>query len=239
MSDSFLKLLKPQNVFLTKKRIGPQEDGGYVMVDYVLENCDALFTYGVGGDVRFENDFCEQYNKPAYLFDHTPSAGSEEPWVKGLLNFTPEGLGFDEKCKQITEHCAERNISSGILLKIDIEGYELDYFTDNRVPSIGSSVMGLIIEVHWIQDETNREKFIKMLNTLDENFILFHIHGNVWGGEWDYNSLTIPRVLELSFVNRNLVTKYEPDNQDYPIEGLDFTNRGGSTDCDLSFLKTV
>ena len=58
MTNEFIKLLKPQNVFLTKKRMGANEDGGYVMLDYVLENCSALFTYGVGGDTRYELEIC-------------------------------------------------------------------------------------------------------------------------------------------------------------------------------------
>jgi len=29
--EKFIELLKPQNIFLEKKRLGPSEDGGYVV----------------------------------------------------------------------------------------------------------------------------------------------------------------------------------------------------------------
>ena len=56
-NQNFLSLLKPQNVFQNKLRLGPQEDGGYVSSEFVLDNCSALFTYGVGHDTRYEEDF--------------------------------------------------------------------------------------------------------------------------------------------------------------------------------------
>lgn len=39
------------------KRLGPDEDGGYVMSEKVLDECVALFTYGVGNEIRYELNF--------------------------------------------------------------------------------------------------------------------------------------------------------------------------------------
>lgn len=254
MENNFLKLLKPQNVFLSKSRIGPQEDGGYIMADLVMEKCGASFSYGVGGDIRFEADFTRRYGKPAYLFDNSMRTveahrieeqqlewkKQEEYFQSQNCFFFPHGLGTEGDNKTFNEDYSNLGKNVPVLLKIDIEGYELDYFTDNSVPPLDSSVLGLIMEVHWIQDERNREKLVKMLNTLNEMFILFHVHGNIWGGEWEYENMIIPQVLELSFINRNLVEKYEPDTQDYPIENLDFSNRGfGQQDCNMSFLNSI
>jgi hypothetical protein len=148
-------------------------------------------------------------------------------------------LGFGENLNDFSNEYKELGIKGPVLLKIDIEGYELDYFTDPRVPSIASTVMGIILEVHSIDRDVNREKFIKIMNILNENFILIHTHGNVWAEDWVYDSMKIPQVLELSFINKKYLDRYEPDNQDYPIVGLDFSNRPEFADCDMSFLKSV
>ena len=71
MNNEFIKLLKPQNIFKNKKRLGPNEDGGYVLPEFIFEESTALFTYGVGYDTRFEEAYSATYNKPSYLFDHT------------------------------------------------------------------------------------------------------------------------------------------------------------------------
>ena len=78
---------------------------------------------------------------------------------------------------------------------------------------------------------------IKTYYTTNKHFILTHTHGNNWGGEFDYEGYKVPRVAEFSFVNKRYVTESTPDNQDYPIEGIDYPNNSSIDDCDLSFLK--
>jgi hypothetical protein len=236
MESNFLHLLKPQNVFQTKKRIGPPEDGGYVMTEFVMENCAALFTYGVGYDTRYEEQFSRDYNKPVYLFDHTING---EPWQRDNLTYRPEGLGYAENCKEWFDHYNELGINGDILLKIDIEGYEYEYFSKTDMEKINSNVMGMILEVHWIDNGDNRNNFISIMNKMSEHFVLSHIHGNVWGDVWDFEGHSIPKVFELSFVNKKVITQYEPDNQSYPIEGLDISNNPSKEDCKLDFLNAI
>jgi hypothetical protein len=235
-NQNFLSLLKPQNVFQNKLRLGPQEDGGYVSSEFVLDNCSALFTYGVGHDTRYEEDFVKKYNKPVYLFDHTLGHAS---WERDLMKFTPEGLGTTENCAHVYEHCQRFNITEPILLKVDVEGYEYEYFDIADIQKISDLAMGLLLEVHWIDGTTQREGFINIMNKLSPYFVLNHVHSNVWGGQWEYEGLTVPKVLELSFVNKKYVQNSEPDTQDYPIQGLDFSNNPNVEDFKLEFLKHV
>lgn len=254
MKNNLIDLLRPQNVFMTKKRLGaPHEDGGYVMAEYVYENCVALFTYGVGNDYRFEEDFSVKYKKPSYLFDHTPSSAGlalnvpddEKPrYVNELkrigelgCTFFPQGLGFQEKCKDFQDNYQELNITGPVLLKIDVEGYEYEYFSRTDITTLESKVMGIILEVHWVCEEQNRLKLIDILNELEKYFILFHIHGNNWGGLKTLEGRKAPETLELSFINKRYVEKSEPDVQDYPIIGLDVANRPSHKDYQLTFLK--
>jgi hypothetical protein len=251
MTNEFIELLKPQNVFLTKKRLGPNEDGGYTMPEFVFENCSALFTYGVGAENRFELEFVKEYNKPAYLFDHTvyaPSPGYEEHQKNALINaiewykqngctFTPTGLGFDENCNDFYQDYLKFGVTGHVFLKIDIEAGEYDYFSRTDMSNFENTVMGLSLEVHWINRLPYHEKLIEILKKIEKYFILCHIHGNNWGETWKFEEFDVPITLELSFINKKFVEKYEPDEQDYPIEGLDVANRPGTPDHKLTFLK--
>jgi hypothetical protein len=236
METNILPLLKPQNIFLNKKRLGPNEDGGYVMPELVLEKCSALFTYGVGNDTRYEEEFERLYNKSVYLFDHT--LGNSK-WERNNLKFYPEGLGKQDKCQEWYEHYQMLDIKGDIFLKIDIEGAEFDYFLQTDINELNNKVIGLSLELHWIDDSNNRSKAIKILELLKEGFVLCHIHGNNWGELWEYKGFQIPKVLELSFINKKYIEKYEPDNQDYPIKGLDISNHPHKEDYKLDFLKLV
>lgn len=236
MNTNFMALLKPQNVFQEKIRLGPPEDGGYVIPESVLQKCSALMTYGVGNETRYEEEFFKLYKKPTYLFDHT--TGHSE-WERDGLKFKPQGLGYQENCKEWYENYQELGIEGDVFLKIDIEGYEYEYFNLTDVSKMKDHVIGMILEIHWIDNGENRKNAVKILEKLKENFLLCHIHGNSWGDLWDFEGYSIPKVLELSFINRKYVDQHEPDNQDYPIEGLDISNCPHREDYKLDFLKSV
>ncbi len=249
MTDNIIELLRPQNIFKSKKRIGPSEDGGYVVAEYICENCSALFSYGVGNDTRFEEDFSVQYGKPSYMFDHTSEGlalrvNEDEmerytnvlAYLKGIqCYFFPEGLGHKENCKDFIQHYNERDINGYVLLKIDVEGDEYPYFQNTDMLKLSNIVMGIILEIHWI--DRFKDQVIKILNEINKYFILYHIHGNNWSDIKKVDNHEMPETFELSFINKRFIDKYEPDYQDYPIADLDIPNNKGKPDYKLTFLK--
>ena len=52
-----LDLLTPKYVGHEKLRLGPKEDGGYVVPEVVLEKSCALFSYGISWDDRCEHHY--------------------------------------------------------------------------------------------------------------------------------------------------------------------------------------
>lgn len=232
---NLISLLQPQNIHQPKKRVGPLEDGGYVMPVSVLEKCTALFTYGVGGETRYEQEFSETYQKPVFMFDHTvgvPHLSTIDPNVK----FVSEGLGFQERCKDFLVHYRELGITGDVFLKIDIEGGEFDYFLSADLDEIAKVTTGINLEIHWIDNGENREKLILILQRLQKDYVLCHIHANNWATVFPLEGKMIPIVMELSFINKRLVTEFEPDCATYPIKGLDWPNRANSPDLEMTFL---
>lgn len=236
-SPDLISCLKPEDTFLTKIRLGPNEDGGYVVPEIILEKCNYLFTYGVGSDIRYEEDFVEKYGKPAFLFDHTINHINTDHLRQGL-KFFPQGLGVNkDNCRDWYENYKELDCTGDILLKIDIEGREYEYFKNTDILQLKENVAGLLLEVHWIDNEQNLKDTIDILNKIKENFILCHIHGNNWGELWDYKGYQLPKVLELTFINKKLVTFTKPNTQSYPIHNLDLPNNPNKEDYKLDFLQ--
>jgi hypothetical protein len=233
MNSNLISLLTPYDVFSPKIRLGPNCDGGYVISEVALEECDFLFTYGVADDIRFEEAFSTTYNKPSYLFDHTIN---KSPWEKGLLKYIPEGLGFEYSCKDFLEHYDEFQLKGNALLKIDIEGNEYSYFENTNLSQISKITTGLLLEIHWIDNYNTLSRFINLINNLNEYFILNHIHGNNYGSVWNYESYTLPNVLELSFVNRRYISKFEKSKDSYPTPELDYPNDVSRSDIELNFI---
>lgn len=233
-----IKLFKPYSIKNNKIRLGPEEDGGYVTSKIALDESSCLFTYGVGHDIRYEEAYRDMYQKPVYLFDHT--IGRETGWDIGkLLNFYNEGLGYKENCEDFINHYNTLNIVGKVLLKVDIEGDEYDYFEKVDEKRLSEITTGILLEVHWLYDVNYQKRIENILNKLYQYFTLTHIHGNSWGNTFKYDELDIPETLELSLVNNSFIQHKEVDNQEYPVLGLDVSNRPNYPDISLNFLNKI
>jgi hypothetical protein len=233
MVHDILELIRPYDIESKKTRLGPQHDGGYVVCEELITYSSGLFTYGVADDIEFEKHYCEKYKKPAYLFDHTIN---KEPWEDNFMKYTPEGLGFEDRCDDFINHYKTYHpLAKDVLLKIDIEGGEYDYFENTNLEIISNITTGLLLEVHWINNPTITSRFINMMNTLNKYYALVHTHGNNYGSLWEYNGRNIPNVFEFTFVNRKYNLEIHKTNNIYPIPGLDFPNNTANIDLELDF----
>jgi hypothetical protein len=233
-NKQLIDLMRPYDIGSEKVRLGSNQDGGYVINDIALSSASALFTYGVGGDTSYEVAFNERYGKPVYLFDHTIGA---ENWDKGDLHFVNEGLGIGvENCGDFVDHYDKLGLTEKVLFKLDIEGAEWDYFLNADIGKIADRSTGIILEIHWFQDALRMEQLPIVMEKILSRFVLTHVHGNNWGGEHGGNEI-FPRVMELSFVNKTLVTTSVLDTTTYPTI-YDRPNRGDVEDCPLNYLKS-
>lgn len=246
-----LNLIKPYDIKQPKVRLGPKTpgphnhgDGGYVTNEIVITESVALFTYGVAGDIRYEEEYAKKYNKPAYLYDFTVDQPAEP--APGL-KFKKEGIGINKpQCKDFLFHYNENKIKGDVLLKIDVEGAEYDYFINADIRAIADVTTGIILEVHALEQQNYRDQLVEVLTKLKPYYFLTHTHGNNWGGTFDlierineskFTGYVVPRVMEFAFTNKRYADVAIPDNTKYPIDGLDLPNNANIPDNNLDFLN--
>jgi hypothetical protein len=94
-----LDFLRPLPIS-NKVRLGRNRDGGYVVYNRLIPETDVLFTYGVGWEISFEEEFNKVTGKKVLMFDPTMVGTYLLEWkaIRKYL-FT---LRFSQIYKQIT-----------------------------------------------------------------------------------------------------------------------------------------
>lgn len=232
---SLLKLLKPVCIDSEKIRLGQNQDGGYVINKVAIEKSNILYTYGVGGDTGYEVAYRNMTGNPVFLFDPTV----DMPNPPEGMTFYKKGLGGNYADLFSTHSfMTHPNDMENVLLKIDTEGAEYEYFMNEDIECL-KYCTGIILEVHHLNEPIRQLIFKRILKDLEEYFYLTHIHGNNWGGEFGLEGFSVPNVMELSFVNKQIAEASTVCSDIYPCPGLDFPNRADQPDCSLLFLKHI
>jgi hypothetical protein len=180
-----LETILPRKIKSPLFRLGNPHDGGYVVDVEALHRVDSLYTYGVGGNTTFELDFYEKTKKPVYMFDHTVN----DPKIENL-NFRKEGLAAF--CNKNFNNFISCNLHHHVLLKIDVEGAEVDWIKAMDFSKIAVDTM--IIEFHNLLSD------LPLIEKIKEHYNIIWIHPNNSGGM----TAGFPNVLEVTFVAKKL-----------------------------------
>lgn len=218
-----------------KIRVGAPYDGGYVLPKQALEESDCLFSYGINDDITFDEHYIQLTNKKVYAYDHTiEEITTQYPelftWYKKGLSGTAQ-----EETDNFLNHYKELGISGRVLLKVDVEVCEYEWLEHTDIQELANITTCIILEVHWIHDESVREKFISCIEALNKYFYLCHIHGNNYVSTFNYEDNDIPMVLELTFVPKSLVPEAIITTETFPTD-LDSPNNSNTPDIILNFI---
>lgn len=259
-----IEQLKLYDSKLQKVRLGNPYDGGYIVALQALCRSSCLFSYGVNHDISFEIDYIEATNKKAFCFDHTTSFEVPIQFENKII-LMREGLSAfkEEKTDNFLNHYTKyaenfwdnfsNEFSEKVLLKMDVEGCEYDFFKNVDMQALANVTTGMMIEFHWIYDERNRNSFFECLSKINQHFYLCHLHGNNNAEMIKYferipaatlnesyiEQFLIPGDLELTFINKELLKEAKQDSKKYPCSFLDRRNHVGKEECDLSFLRRI
>lgn len=232
ISIEFMRRIQPLHLY-DEIRLGSKFDGGYLVPTRALDTSDVLLSLGYGNDSNFENHFLKLSKRNrVHLFESSISFSSlarrliaslyaiiirDHDSVKNHLKnlFLYLRLLSSRKIAYYKRRVVEKPICSidiGIqevislahdsaktVLKIDIEGYE--YELVNALSR--NSFSCLIIEFHEIF--SRKVDFVKAIDVLSLNYVISHVHINNFGDIIDGT----PNVIEVTLVNKNLVTDEE------------------------------
>lgn len=187
-------------------RIGQLGDGGYLIVDnYPRIDNGMLYSFGVGGDISFEYEMAER-GWQIYMYDHTVES---LPQNHRAFHYQKRGLiGQHDDARPELSTLPELLCENGhmqekdMLLKIDIEGYEVDVFR-NMPEEIQSNFAQIVMELHGLSNIANWDTLIESLTKIERTHKLVHLHANNWGPILYFGDGMLTDAIELTFVRTN------------------------------------
>lgn len=205
-----LQLLKSENGKTV--RYGPRNDGGYVTPDLKFNK---IITVGVGWCIAYEKDYIEK-NPDTHIKFYDPTVNNLPSLIPNS-QFFKLGVGLHPHPAYISMNNVVRRskIREGdvTLLKIDCEGGEWDcgfeYADLTRVDAI-------ILEIHGIGDEHMASAQLKVLEKLYDEYRCINIHPNNYGRVALCGGLEVPRVLELTFIRKDIEQTETNTPENYP-----------------------
>jgi hypothetical protein len=184
-------------------RIGGEGDGGYLVPDD-LDGLVACFSPGVGAVASFEAALAVR-GIPCYLADAFVTG---PPISDALIHFSKKLLGVVNDDSTITldawvKTCAPPD--GDLILQMDIEGTEWHVFL-NVSDEVLKRFRIIIVELHSLNKLVDKVGFNLMFAVLDRLLRQFHVvhsHPNNVAPALNVRGLTIPRLLEVTFLRRD------------------------------------
>ena len=193
-------------------RLGKSNDGGYVVLRSSLSQYSNLISFGIAGDVSFEKQFQNLSGCKISCFD--PSIDKLPEPLESTTFFK---LGIDSKNSgeyiSLTKAVELSNIPpmSKLFLKMDIEGYEWNIFSDKESFDTLINFDQIIVELHmkyllgkskyFMPIELVKRLFI--LKRLRKFFYIYNTNANNVCGYMYFRNFIFPEVIEISFVNKH------------------------------------
>ena len=139
------------------------------------------------------------------------------------INFTKKNISaIESETTTNLKEILRDNANKNILLKMDIEGCENEWFKSLESHLL-NNIAQIAIEIHWINNDNFDWSIFDIIN---ENFYLIHIHGNNFSKLTTIENVEIPSVIECTYLNKRFFTNTPPLNtQDFPT-ALDCSNVG-------------
>lgn len=215
-----------------KLRIGSNNDGGYIICDIPNINYDLLLGCGIEQNLDFENEFLSKYSTldNCFVFDGTiniiPECNSKIKWIKKNIS--------SKNSENTTNLHDYINKYNNIFVKMDIEGYEIEWLETLSLEQM-NNISQLVIEFHY--PYSVRESSI--FNKLNKTHILLHLHANNYTGVKEYNNIILPEVFECTYLNKKYINNTLELNNSHLPSLLDMPNNKESKDINLNYKPFV
>ena len=210
-----------------KKRVGKNNDGGYV-IDIIPDiKYNLIIGCGISNDISFEENFINIYkNISCIVFDGTID---DIPETKEDILFVKKNIGIDNTSSITNLHNLIMN-NENIFLKMDIEGYEIPWF-ESLTYEMLDKILQMVLEFHSPFSERETNVFKKISKT----HVMVHLHGNNCGELKTFKNIIIPETFECTFINKKYLKEPYILNTDKLPLSLDMPNKENSIDYDLNY----
>ena len=209
-------------------RVGNIHDGGY-LVPKIVNDLDYCFSPGVSDSVGFEKQLDDEYAIKSFMIDGSIEKLNE---VRDSFNFQSLFLGVRTTKSHITlsdwinQSLGDDDFKG--LLQMDIEGSEYEVLTFESSDTLNKfSVM--VVEFHSLSRLFDPE-FIATFTAIFEkiliNFSICHMHPNNCCGLTSFKGITVPNVLEITFIRNDLIDNKFKDKRKLPhkLDSRNITN---------------
>jgi hypothetical protein len=204
--ELFISNFRNSYVSVDLVRIGGNGDGGY-LVPNILNKIKYCYSPGVDTTANFESELSKKFSIVSFMADASVSG---PPFLDKNFIFIKKFLGSKTEDEFIT--LSDWLLETGCneekkILQMDIEGGEYDVLTYESSEALSKFSM-MVIEFHGLQNIFDKD-FLKMLNAIFEkiykNFSICHVHPNNVSGIASYGGINIPRLIEVTFINKDLL----------------------------------
>lgn len=203
-----------------KVRLGNNCDGGYVFPEKCLKNSDICVSYGLGNNVTFENDIIK---RGINVIGFDMHAKRNLPWARQKTL----------KCYGDFSSLEEVSKSNNVILKIDTEGSEWEFFNTLDPEHFSRHVSCFAFELHF---HMNPKRIpISVMEKMLETHHVVHVHGNNYG----HVDGMVPVAIEITLANKKNFGDVRFDMRKYPIKDLDYSNRPRGIDLPIQWLSLV
>lgn len=223
--ESMMKLLTPHRAKgYEKLRMGQPYDGGYVLLDD-FDGIKLAIAGGLNNDDSWELETLK-LGIPVMAFDH--SDGYIYQGVdRGYQWFKEPMRGFDSGNSTL-DLILSGYADNSVIAKIDIEGDEWKMWANTRPENL-KKIRQFVCEFH---NFPMFEGAIETVSKLFEQFRVVHVHGNNCDIAFSYKNQVVPRVIELTFANKDFYD-LEVSGEVFPSE-LDAPNNERAEDFILN-----
>lgn len=204
---ALLSKLRPmQAVGHRKARFGSKHDGGYILLDD-FQSIDTVLSFGVEHNAEFDLQMAQR-GMLVRQYDHTvesaPAQHSSIIWEKKKIS--PHLMEGTETLSNILKRCDKGGNSRNTILKLDIEHDEWPVFDTTSEQDLCklAQITGEFHGFDYLADRQRLGIVERVFQKIGKNFAVIHVHANNYCDITNIFGLTIPYVLELTFVNRNL-----------------------------------
>lgn len=195
-------------------RVGPNRDSGYVVPTAAIRQGGTAVCIGVGSNDAIEFDLeLAKLGMNVFQFDHIVK--NYVP-PHNFIRFYPVGVGWRMSDRVST---LDQLLSSFVqggggvdIVKIDIEGDEWGVF-DAVSSDLLSSVSTIVGEFHWLRHcryAPIAKLVARVMEKISRTHVVVRLHPNNIKAPFTHHGIEFPNVLEVTFVNRNLMNGYKP-----------------------------